>query len=108
MSQEKFRRRRFLADLLFAGGALSAAALVARIARQQAEPRPPLPGEPIAPQTPTSPNTPGPDPGLDGDVGPPDSIRSTPEPMLGGKPAAPRPEPVVKGKVALPRGDDRK
>ncbi len=106
MSQEKIRRRRFLADLLFAGGALSAAALLAQSTRHQAAPAAtpspastpealatpaaspsdcPLPGEPMPPE-----------PHVEGDVAAPR------EPVLGGKPAMPQPEPHTKGKVALP------
>ena len=38
MSQDKIQRRRFLADLLFAGGALSAAALAAKAALSSPQP----------------------------------------------------------------------
>lgn len=34
MSEDKTRRRRFLADLLFAGGGLTAAALLAKVGRR--------------------------------------------------------------------------
>jgi hypothetical protein len=109
MSQEKVNRRRFLADLLFAGGALSAAALLAQSTRHQAAPAtthspasPASTPEPLATPaaSPSDCPLPGeampPEPHVEGDVAPPR------EPVLGGKPAMPQPEPHTKGKVALP------
>lgn len=40
MSESRIKRRRFLADALFAGGALGAAALGARLFSQPKEPEP--------------------------------------------------------------------
>lgn len=71
MSEERLKRRRFLADALFAGGALGAAALTARYFTRPAEPEPPMPGavavppELIPSASPTCVETP---PGIDGDV----------------------------------------
>lgn len=62
MSQERINRRRFLADALFAGGALGAAALAARFMTEKAPP--PVVSQP-SPKIPCAP----PDgPALDGDV----------------------------------------
>lgn len=53
MSQERKSRRRFLADLLFAGGVVSAAALLARQTGQSLKPpEPAVPGG-IRPPQPT-------------------------------------------------------
>lgn len=57
MSQEKLKRRQFLADALFAGGALGAAALAARyLGNTPPEPEPKVMGK-VAPVT-----TPTPEP----------------------------------------------
>lgn len=94
MSEDKIKRRRFLADILFAGGAISAAALLAKATQMGASPAPVTPPAPPAPQPPPVP--------LDGDAEIP-QVRATrqPEPVLGGKPMAPQPQ--VKGDVAVPR-----
>lgn len=96
-------RRRFLADLLFAGGALSAAALLAQSARQQghtpaASPTPQVANTPSAHPTPEERPLPGePEPHVKGEVAVPR------EPVLGGKPAMPHPEPKTRGRVVLPQ-----
>jgi hypothetical protein len=78
VSQEKIQRRRFLADILFAGGALSAAALAAKAWNQpqvtsalpSATPDAPTP---LAPVTPPVTNHPLPQNNtmLSGEVAPP-------------------------------------
>ena len=91
MSGDKIKRRRFLADLLFAGGAVSAAALLAQAGDAERKPSP----------SPTPQRTSSP-PQLDGDVALPASPSpSTPEPALGGKPMAP--QPMVKGEARAPQ-----
>ena len=95
MSEDKIKRRRFLADLLFAGGVVSAAALLARATQGQSE----TVASPSPAQTPCLQNSqaPPPSPILDGDV-------AIPEPALGGKVAAPQPvRPQIKGDVAMPQ-----
>lgn len=108
MSEDKRSRRRFLADLLFAGGALSAAALAAK--SRMTSPKPiasatPAQASPTPAQVSPTPQvqiTPpvinGPEPPTPGLVAPP---IATPEPVLGGKPAAP--EPAIPGKMKAPR-----
>lgn len=83
MSEDKIKRRRFLADILFAGGAISAAALLARATQSgsQATPEPQVMG---------------------GTTMPPPDCASTPEAVLGGKPTMPTPDIQVKGEMALP------
>lgn len=57
MSQEKLKRRQFLADALFAGGALGAAALAARyLSNTPPEPEPKVMGKvaPVITPTPVS------------------------------------------------------
>lgn len=89
MSDDKIKRRRFLADLLFAGGAVTAAALLAQAGSAEKKPATPSPS-PTGPQ-------------LDGDVATPTSPTpkppGPPEPALGGKPMA----PMVKGEVSVPQ-----
>lgn len=69
MSEERLKRRRFLADALFAGGALGAAALTARYLTQPPPPEPPVPGNMPAPViTPSATPTCAEPPGFDGDV----------------------------------------
>lgn len=86
MSDSKLGRRRFLADLMFAGGALTAAALLAKVAGSA----PPVGGSP----TPAC-ASPTPAPGADGNVA---------MPMVKGEAVAPvvRPEPAVPGRMAVP------
>lgn len=94
MSQEKMNRRRFLADLLFAGGAISAAALLAQSSRKQAgnpNPSPPPPPEP-----------PVEDVKLGGAVCPPQEQPSPPPPPPQPHPAGAPMPPRVKGDVAVP------
>lgn len=98
MSQEKIHRRRFLADLLFAGGALSAAALLAQGTRTQAgnsrSPSPtPAPPLEVPPQ----------DVKLGGAVCPPQDRPTPPpppvrQPHTAGAPLPPR----LEGDVAVP------
>lgn len=93
MSGDKIKRRRFLADLLFAGGAVTAAALLAQAGEAERKPSP----------SPTPQKTQCP-PQLDGDVAIPASPSpqaKPPEPALGGKPMAP--QPMLKGEPAPPR-----
>ena len=95
MSGDKIKRRRFLADLLFAGGAVSAAALLAQAGDAERKPSP----------SPTPQKTQCP-PQLDGDVAipaspNPSSSPTPPEPVLGGKPMAP--QPMVKGEAKMPQ-----
>lgn len=81
-------RRQFLADLLFAGGALSAAALLSQLA--QAEP-PPSPSPSPSP------------PHIRGDVAIPVNTPSpTPTPT-----ATPRRETKLPGKIYVPPGKSR-
>jgi hypothetical protein len=90
MSSDKINRRRFLADLLFAGGAVTAAALLAQTGDAEKKPSP----------SPTATCKKDPQQ-LDGDVAiPPTATPKPPEPPLGGKPMAP--SPMVKGDVAAP------
>ncbi len=90
MSGDKIKRRRFLADLLFAGGAVTAAALLAQAGDAEKKPSP----------SPTPQKTQCP-PQLDGDVAIPTSPSpKPPEPVLGGKPMAP--QPMVKGEARPP------
>ncbi|MFN8610417.1 MAG: hypothetical protein U0931_22960 [Vulcanimicrobiota bacterium] len=97
MSGDKVNRRRFLADLLFAGGALTAAALLAQTGEAEKKPSPTA--TPKATGTPTE--------KLDGDVALPASpTPKPPEPPLGGKPMAPA--PMVKGEVSVPRRQPKK
>jgi hypothetical protein len=98
MSEDKMKRRRFLADILFAGGAISAAALLAK-ASQSTAPAGPTATPVVA--NPTYQADPA-DPHLDGEVALPQvQTPKTPEPVLGGKVQAPQPH--VKGDVAPPR-----
>ena len=86
MSSDKMKRRRFLADLLFAGGAVTAAALLAQAGAAEKKPATPSPS-PTCSQR-------------DGDVAMPISPSPRPpEPALGGKPTA----PMVKGEVSVPQ-----
>lgn len=90
------KRRRFLADILFAGGAISAAALLAKATQP--------PAAPIQTPTPacSQPPVATPQIQLDGAVAMPQALPSkTPEPVLGGK--AVQPQPQVKGDFAQPR-----
>ena len=89
MSEDKIKRRRFLADILFAGGAISAAALVAKATQSAASPSP-VAQNPVPPGTPTPPATPAVTP----------SVKAPPEPQLGGAVAPPV---NVKGDVAMPQ-----
>ncbi len=98
MSEEKIKRRRFLADILFAGGAISAAALVAKATQATANPGP-VAQNSTPPGPPTPPATPAVTP----------SVKTPPEPQLGGAVVCPTqvtpvPPPVnVRGEVALPQ-----
>ena len=95
MSEDKIKRRRFLADILFAGGAISAAALLAKATQMGGRPEPAPPGSVVAPASPPAPPSPPPDNRLDGDfVAPQVQVTPPPEPVLGGKPVAPQPRPT--------------
>ena len=95
MGEDKLKRRRFLADLLFAGGALTAAALVADQALRAKRPEPPhvqgaaVPTRatetPCVPEASCSPSVP------------------TEKPMAPGQMKAPRQRPIVEGEPAPPR-----
>ncbi|MBS2034265.1 hypothetical protein JST97_04715 [bacterium] len=99
MSGDKINRRRFLADLLFAGGAVTAAALLAQAGEAEKKPSPS--------DTPKATCTSDPNRKLDGDVALPSSpTPSPPEPPLGGKPMAP--SPMVKGEVKSPQRQPKK
>lgn len=105
MSDDKIKRRRFLADLLFAGGAVSAAALLAKVTQTKGQTTvatgSPLP-TPACTSTPAGTSTPQPPVQLDGDVAVPQ--KPVPEPRLGGAVAPPMPQqPRVKGDAAPPR-----
>lgn len=91
MSGDKIKRRRFLADLLFAGGAVTAAALLAQAGEAERKPSPsPTPQKTQCPVQ------------LDGDVSLPASPHAKPpEPALGGKPMPP--QPMLKGEPMPPR-----
>lgn len=95
MSQEKMNRRRFLADLLFAGGAISAAALLAQSSRKQA-------GNPNPSPPPPPPEPPIEDVKLGGAVCPPQEQPSPPPPPPQPHPAGAPMPPRVKGDVAVP------
>lgn len=103
----KRSRRRFLADMLFLGGGITAAALVAKNKFSTPEPdpnvmgameiptdlkSPPMPGEPMPPQIEGEVEMPeacpSPSPAVDGDY----VVAPAPprEPALGGKPVAPK------------------
>ncbi len=84
MSEKKLKRRRFLADLLFAGGGLTAAAFLAKAGLGSDDgvsdpiecgPEQPLPGMAAPPK-----QVPDPPPSLDGEPAPP----AEPEPNLAG------------------------
>ena len=102
MSEDKKSRRRFLADLLFAGGALSAAALAAKASL----------GPSNSPEASVSPHTIAatPEPLQTPVVKPPEPplpgamINPSPtfEPALGGKTAPPQPEAMVEGGMRMP------
>ena len=114
MSDNQRTRRRFLADLLFLGGALGAGAFLTQ-ATTQAEPQtaPQGTATPLATKSPEecppavrgemtiSTPTPDPEPVLGGKPAPPQA----PPPHMDGDMAAPVAEPVVKGKVAAPAPD---
>ncbi len=80
MSEKKRNRRKFLADLLFAGGGLTAAALIAKTQSG---------GEAPAPHPP--------------EPAPPPPIEPVPQPeAVPGLVAPPAPEPQIEGRVAMP------
>lgn len=87
MSEKKLRRRKFLADLLFAGGGLTAAALIAKSQGGGPERVEPAPSQPL----PAKPED------LPGLVAPPE-----PEPHIKGKVVAPDPHPEVRGQAVQP------
>lgn len=100
MSDEKIKRRRFLADILFAGGAISAAALLAKATQGPGRPIP-TPTPACSQPSPASVATP--EVQLDGDIALPQAQPSkTPEPALGGKVVQPQ-SPQVKGDFVQPR-----
>jgi len=100
MSEDKIKRRRFLADILFAGGVVSVAAILAKASQSgapthtshTATPQPHLGGE-VAPPVQETPH-------IEGDVAMPTPICEN-EPKLGGKPSMP--EPAMPGMMAIPK-----
>lgn len=100
MSEDKIKRRRFLADILFAGGAVSAAALLARAALPP-KPEPQVAGKMMCPTPPQQPATPM----VRGEAVLPQSTTPTPVPhddtVLGGKVQMPQP-PTLGGEPTLP------
>lgn len=117
--ESKKSRRRFLADMLFVGGGLSAAALLAKsqlgppapthppdIAGAVAVPdsldrHPPMPGEPAPVQSPTPVKTC--EPAIEGEVEPPALDGAVVMPENIEAPPPPKHSPAIKGKVAAPR-----
>lgn len=97
MSEKKLRRRKFLADLLFAGGGLTAAALIAKAAGGPgAEPQ--VAGVVCPPESLPTPVEPPPEQHVEGDF-----VEPVPQdPQLGGEPMPPQPEPMIEGKVVMP------
>lgn len=105
MSEDKkLKRRKFLADCLFAGGGLTAAAFLAKIGASSGGTEPP-----VATKTPVDPGTPiAQDPPMPGAAVPPKhppelagEVAVPEEPMIEGDVVTP--DPVhVKGKVAAP------
>ncbi|MCA9794126.1 MAG: hypothetical protein KC910_20095 [Candidatus Eremiobacteraeota bacterium] len=99
MSEDKIKRRRFLADILFAGGGLTAAAFLAKAQFGQPDPPPTDPPEALA--TPECAHTPEPDIRAKGEVAPPEPL--PPEPAMPGKMKAPEPvELQLDGEVEMP------
>ena len=100
MSDGQRSRRRFLADLLFLGGALGAGAFIVKATGEE-----PVVAQPLATPTESCPvessPTPNPQnpPRAKGDVAVPQSQPT--EPVLGGKPAAP-PPPQLDGDMSMP------
>lgn len=94
MSEDKLKRRRFLADILFAGGALTAAALLTSEVLAKNPQISPTPGGTKSP-SPTPQNPTG------------KSTAKPPDPHLGGAPMPPRtprtPQPNIKGEAVAPR-----
>ncbi|MGE0493433.1 MAG: hypothetical protein AB7S38_29765 [Vulcanimicrobiota bacterium] len=103
MSEDKIKRRRFLADVLFAGGGLTAAAFLAKA--QFGQPDPPL-VKPSPRETPTCAHPPEPDRRGQGEGAPPHPAPPTqPEPAVPGKMKAPNPRPIelqLEGEVEMP------
>lgn len=98
MKPERLQRRRFLADLLFVGGALTAAALGARLGDSPApEPQSPVPtGTPVAP---APARTPAPEPQIDGGMMLPQRTPEIPQRVT---PATPADDMKLDGEVAVP------
>ena len=96
MSEEKLRRRKFLADILFAGGGLTAAALLAKVSTSDgACPLDPDKGQHLPGQAVVDPKNNHPLPGEAMPVEPTEPIH------LDGAAVLPE-EPHVKGEMALP------
>ncbi|MGE0493434.1 MAG: hypothetical protein AB7S38_29770 [Vulcanimicrobiota bacterium] len=115
MSDDKIKRRRFLADVLFAGGGLTAAAFLAKAGLDRHEPNPGVAGDMKMPQpanTPVASPT-CEDPEIEGDVALPEPEQTpcekpplTPqdEPNVAGGMRPPQPPPeALPGRVAVPR-----
>lgn len=101
MSEKKLKRRKFLADFLFAGGTLTAAAFLAKVSLEDEPPRPEKTPEPQQCL-----KTPEPPP-LDGAVEPPMVKGDVAEPVpphrpMPGEMAIPKPEAKLAGLVASP------
>ncbi|MCA9794127.1 MAG: hypothetical protein KC910_20100 [Candidatus Eremiobacteraeota bacterium] len=114
MSEDKIKRRRFLADVLFAGGGLTAAAFLAKAGLDRQQPDPTVAGD-IAPPQPANTPVDSPtcsDPDIEGDVAqpmpdqtpcekPPELVSPKDEPNVAGGLKAPQPE-ALPGRVAVP------
>ncbi len=96
MSQEKLKRRQFLADALFAGGALGAAALAARyLGSTPPEPEPRVMGKVAPVDTPTPVSTCAPvEPNVDGAVEP--NVNRGARPLVPGQVIAPGTPPQTR------------
>ncbi|GMU53388.1 MAG: hypothetical protein AMXMBFR33_25340 [Candidatus Xenobia bacterium] len=92
MSEDRLKRRRFIADMLFAGTAMAGAGLVSRWAMAQKDPPPTPPPSPSSTPSPEPPRMRGEveAPRVKGDVAPP---------ALGEMRPVQSPSPVVEGEV---------
>lgn len=108
--QPQKSRRRFLADILFMGGGLTAAALLAKTVSQPEPSSSPIPLSTPARTTPAQPVTQqSPAPVAEGEMVMPDGDYAMPEcessePVPEGRMVAPPPQeaPPIKGKVKMP------
>ena len=102
MSEDKLKRRRFLADLLFAGGAISGVALLAKVTRNgtQTPTEPQIAGKVAIPQTPAPPppNSPTPIPSPSSCV---HRFNRSSSPQVKGEAVAPVAVPRMRGDVEM-------